>query len=388
MNKMKIQFSPPAFVGKELVYIAEAVASGSIAGGGAFTRRCQAWLEGRTGAQKALLTHSCTGALEMAALLFDIQPGDEVIMPSFTFVSTANAFVLRGAVPVFVDIRPDTLNLDEEKIEAAITSKTRAIVPVHYAGVGCEMGRIMEIAEKHGLWVVEDAAQALLSNFGDKPLGSIGHLGCFSFHETKNVIAGEGGALLINDPNLTERAEILWEKGTDRRKFFRGEVNKYTWRDVGSSFLPSEITAAFLLAQLEAADQIIDRRLSIFQTYYSKLSPLADHGLISLPGIGEKGCGNGHIFYLLVENPETRMQLIEFLRQMGSEAVFHYVPLHDSPAGVRFGRASGDLTVTNSVWACLVRLPIFYTMTQSEIDAVVAAVFEFFKVDRSPHVAC
>lgn len=379
VSRRIIPFAKPFLVGKELEYIAAAVAAGSIAGGGAFTGKCHAWLERRLGARKALLTHSCTGALEMAAILIDSRPGDEIIMPSFTFVSTANAFVLRGAKPVFVDIRPDTLNIDEALIDAAVTPRTKAIVPVHYAGVACEMGPIMAIAENRGLKVVEDAAQGLLSSHEGKSLGAIGHLGCISFHETKNVICGEGGALLVNDAGLAERAEIVWEKGTDRRKFFRGEVDKYRWVDIGSSFLPDELAAAFLFAQLEAAEAINAKRLALVRAYHERLAALAGDGHIVLPECQQPGRGNGHIFYFLTRCQETRGALLDHLRNQGVGAVFHYVPLHDSPAGQRYGRASGPLDVTDDVSSRLIRLPLYFEMTIDDLDYVVEAVEAFFR---------
>lgn len=378
MSERNIPFGKPFFAGKELDYIAAAVASGSIAGGGSFTRKCDAWLEQHLGVAKAMLTHSCTGALEMAAILLDVQPGDEVIMPSFTFVSTANAFVLRGARPVFVDIRPDTLNLDESLIEDAITPKTKAIVPVHYAGGACEMERIMAIAEDHGLRVVEDAAQGLLSSYKGKSLGAIGHLGCVSFHETKNVISGEGGALLVNDPKLIDRAEIILEKGTNRRNFFRGRIDKYSWIDIGSSFLPSDLIAAFLFAQLENAEKIVAKRLALAKAYHEKLTPLAEHGHIVLPVIQQLCAGNGHIFYLLMHHERDRDGLILHLKRHGIEAVFHYVPLHSSPAGKIFARQHGALAVTDRVASQLVRLPTYFDMTADDVDYVAAAVAKFF----------
>lgn len=378
MSGRVIPFGKPFFAGKELDYIAAAVASGSIAGGGVFTQKCNRWLEQHLGTAKSLLTHSCTGALEMAAILLDVQPGDEVIMPSFTFVSTANAFVLRGGKPVFVDIRPDTLNLDESLIEDAITPQTKAIVPVHYAGGACEMDRIMAIAGEHGLKVVEDAAQGLLSSYKGRSLGTIGHLGCISFHETKNVICGEGGALLVNDPSLVDRAEIVLEKGTNRRNFFRGMTDKYSWVDIGSSFLPSDLIAAFLFAQLENAEKIVTKRLELAQAYHAKLSLLADTGRVALPGIKQICAGNGHIFYMLMRSESERDGLIRHLSRHDISAVFHYVPLHSSPAGKRFGRQHGVLDVTESVAARLVRLPAYFDMTLDDVDYVAAAVAEFF----------
>jgi dTDP-4-amino-4,6-dideoxygalactose transaminase len=356
--------------GRELEYIAQAHANGHLSGDGPFTKRCHAWLEDRIGCKRALLTHSCTGALEMAALLLDLQPGDEVIMPSFTFVSTANAFVLRGAVPVFVDIRPDTLNLDETLIEAAITPRTRAICVVHYAGVGCEMDAIMAIAAKHDLFVVEDAAQGILSTYKGRPLGSIGHLAALSFHETKNVISGEGGALLINDPRFVERAEIIREKGTNRSKFFRGQVDKYTWVDVGSSYLPGEVTAAFLAAQLEHAEEITRRRLALWDRYFEWAGSLEADGLVRRPFVPEHCAHNAHMFYLLLPDLAARMGFIDFMRAQEIHPVFHYIPLHSAPAGRRFGRAQGELRVTHGTSDRLVRLP-FWLGLEEHLVAVV-----------------
>jgi dTDP-4-amino-4,6-dideoxygalactose transaminase len=355
----KIRFNKPYMTGRELDYIAQAHEIGHLSGDGPFTKRCHTWLEQRIGCRKALLTHSCTGALEMAALLLDLQPGDEVIMPSFTFVSTANAFVLRGAVPVFVDIRPDTLNLDESLIEAAITPRTRAICVVHYAGVGCEMDVIMSIAEKHNLFVVEDAAQAILSTYKGRPLGSIGHLAALSFHETKNVISGEGGALLINDPRFVERAEIIREKGTNRSKFFRGQVDKYTWVDVGSSYLPSEILAAFLAAQLDEADAITDRRLALWDRYNAWAEPHDTAGTVRRPIVPAHCTQNAHMFYLLLRDLDARTRFIEYMSGRDIHPVFHYIPLHSAPAGQRFGRSAGDLPVTTNISDRLVRMPFW-----------------------------
>jgi dTDP-4-amino-4,6-dideoxygalactose transaminase len=356
---MKIPFNKPYMTGRELEYIAQAHANGHLSGDGPFTKRCHAWLEQRIGCKKALLTHSCTGALEMATLLLDLQPGDEVIMPSFTFVSTANAFVLRGAVPVFVDIRPDTLNLDETLIEAAITPRTRAICVVHYAGVGCEMDAIMAIAEKHSLFVVEDAAQGILSTYKGRPLGSIGHLAALSFHETKNVISGEGGALLINDPRFVERAEIIREKGTNRSKFFRGQVDKYTWVDIGSSYLPGEVTAAFLAAQLDEADAITARRLALWNHYNDWAKSHDAAGSVRRPFVPAHCTHNAHMFYLLLQDLQARTHCIEYMRERDIHPVFHYIPLHSAPAGRRFGRASGDLALTEDISARLVRMPFW-----------------------------
>jgi dTDP-4-amino-4,6-dideoxygalactose transaminase len=373
---MNIPFNRPYMTGKELWYIAQAHANGHLAGDGTFTRRCNAWLEQRTGAHKALLTHSCTAALEMAAILADLQPGDEVIMPSYTFVSTANAFVLRGAVPVFVDVRPDTLNIDESKIEAAITGMTRAIVPVHYAGVGCEMDAIMAIARRHDLLVIEDAAQGVMSSYEGRPLGSIGHLGCLSFHETKNIISGEGGALLVNDPAFAERAEIIREKGTNRGQFFRGQVDKYTWVDLGSSYLPSELVAAFLWAQMEEADAITRRRLGLWDAYHERLEGLELQGRLRRP-IVPAACGhNAHMYYVLLPDLDTRTALIRELKRQDIHPVFHYVPLHSAPAGRRFGRAGGDLWVTDTVANRLLRLPLWLGL-EDEQQRVVDAVWGY-----------
>ena len=370
---MTIFFNRPTIAGNELDYIQQAVANAHTAGDGNFTRRCHAWLEARLGAPKALLTHSCTAALEMAALLFELGPGDEVIMPSFTFVSTANAVALRGATPVFVDIRPDTLNLDEELIEAAITPRTKAIFVVHYAGVGCAMDRIMDVAERHKLLVAEDAAQGLMSRFQGQPLGAIGHLGAISFHETKNVISGEGGALVINDDRFSGRAEIIREKGTNRSSFFRGEVEKYTWVDIGSSYLPSDIVAAFLFAQLEHADRLLVERRNLWERYHVGLEPLERRGLCRRPIVPADCEHNAHLYYLLLPDPAARSALIAKLKSTGIEAPFHYVPLHDAPAGTRFARTSGILRHTEDVARRLVRLPLWYGMTEEPnrvIDAV------------------
>jgi dTDP-4-amino-4,6-dideoxygalactose transaminase len=373
----EIRFNRPYMTGGELELIQQAHATGHLSGDGAFTKRCNAWLEQRTGCKKALLTHSCTAALEMTALLLDLAPGDEVIMPSFTFVSTANAFVLRGAVPVFVDIRADTLNIDEALIEAAITPKTRAICVVHYAGVGCEMDTILAIARKHGLPVVEDAAQGILSTYKGRALGSIGQLGALSFHETKNVISGEGGALLINDERFIERAEIIREKGTNRSKFFRGQVDKYTWADVGSSFLPSEILAAFLAAQLGQADAITQRRLAIWDTYHTAFADLEAEGRLRRPIIPADCTHNAHMYYLLLPDLATRTAFIAHLKQQDIAAVFHYIPLHSSPAGLKYCRTTGELPVTDSISERLVRLPLWIGL-EDHIDKVIATATRFF----------
>jgi dTDP-4-amino-4,6-dideoxygalactose transaminase len=356
--------------GKELDYIREANALGQLSGNGAFTAKCHSLLEEMTGARKVLLTHSCTGALEMAALVAGIGPGDEVIMPSYTFVSTANAFALRGAVPVFVDIRPDTLNIDERLIEDAITPRTKAIVPVHYAGVGCEMDAIMDIADRHSLMVIEDAAQALMSYYKGRHLGAIGHLGTISFHETKNVICGEGGALLINRPELIDRSEIAWQKGTDRNRFHRGEVDKYTWQDLGSSFLPNEITAAFLLAQLECADWLIAIRREAWNLYHELMKEPEKRGLLIRPFIPADCTHNAHMYYVILPNAQIRTNIIKLLSGCGIKAVFHYVPLHSSPAGRRLAKACGDLRVTTAMSERVLRLPLWAGISPGEITEV------------------
>lgn len=375
----KIPFNKPFIIGRELEYITQAVQSGHLSGDGMFTKKCHAWMAQKFGAKKVLLTHSCTAALEMAAILADIQPGDEVIMPSYTFVSTANAFVLRGAVPVWCDIRPDTLNIDEAKIEALITPKTKVIVPVHYAGIGCEMDAIMEIASRHNLLVIEDAAQAVIATYKDRYLGTIGNLGCYSFHETKNFISGEGGALIINDERFIERAEIIREKGTNRSKFFRGQVDKYTWVDIGSSFLPSELVAAFLYAQLEEADKINEKRLSIWNAYYAGLKPLEKAGKLRFPVIPE-GCGhNAHMFYVLVADNETRTHLIKHLKDLGILSVFHYVPLHKSPQGRKSGSCRMPLPVTERYADRILRLPCFFELDRRSQAGVIKGVLSFFR---------
>lgn len=357
-----IPFNKPYITGKELDYIADAHQRGQLSGDGFYTKRCAEWIEKNTFTKKALITHSCTAALEIAAMIADLQPGDEVIMPSYTFVSTANAFVLRGAVPVFVDIRPDTLNIDEAQIEAVITPRTRAIVPVHYAGVACEMDTIMEISERHELLVVEDAAHALMSRYKGRALGSIGHLGAYSFHETKNVISGEGGALLVNDLELVSRAEIVREKGTNRSQFFRGQVDKYTWVDIGSSYLPGEIIAAFLLAQLEEAAALTAKRIELWNAYHSLFEPLETAGRLRRPVI-PLGCEhNAHMYYLLLRDLEDRTEFIEAMRQADVNCVSHYVPLHSSPAGKKYGRTISNMTVTSDTGDRLVRLPLWIGM--------------------------
>jgi dTDP-4-amino-4,6-dideoxygalactose transaminase len=371
---IRVPFNKPHITGRELEYIHQAVQNCHLSGNGPFTKRCQAWIEARVGCRRALLTHSCTGALEMAALLTEVGPGDEVIMPSFTFVSTANAFALRGARPVFVDVRPDTLNLDESKVEAAITDRTRAIVPVHYAGVACEMEALCAIAARHTLFVVEDAAQGVMATYKGRPLGSIGHAAALSFHETKNVTAGEGGALLVNLPAWIERSEILWEKGTNRTQFARGKVDKYIWLDLGSSYCPSEISAAFLWAQLEHATAITEKRHAVWRHYHEMLAPFEEHGLLRRPIVPEECVHNAHMYYILVAEPSERARLLSTLAEHGVHAVSHYVPLHAAPAGLRFGRVSGSLEVTERVAARLVRLPLWFDMTENEISAVTTAI--------------
>jgi dTDP-4-amino-4,6-dideoxygalactose transaminase len=375
----RIPFNKPFLVGRELDSIAQAVALGNLAGDGRFTQSCCRLLEQRLGINRVLLTPSCTAALEMAALLCDLEPGDEVILPSFTFVSTASAFVRAGARPVFVDIRADTLNLDEKLIEAAVNERTKVIVPVHYAGVACEMDRIREIARAHRLLVVEDAAQAVNSFYRGKALGSLGDVGCYSFHETKNFISGEGGALCVNRPDLVERAEILRDKGTNRQKFFRGQVDKYTWVDVGSAYVPSELVGAFLFGQLEMMQAISDRRRQIYEYYQQSLQPLADEGLVRLPTVPEGCTQNFHLFYLLTRDAKTRDGLLAHLNSRGIGAVFHYVPLHSSPMGRKLGCDARPLPVTDAVSACLIRLPFYYTITTDEQAEVVREVTAYLR---------
>jgi len=377
---MNIPFCRPYLTGRELTYVREAMDRRHLSGDGPFTKKCDAWLEKATGSARALLTHSCTAALEMSAILMDMRPGDEVIMPSYTFASTANAFVLRGGVPVFVDIRPDTLNLDESRIEAAIGPRTRAIACVHYAGVGCEMDAITELAQRRGLMVVEDAAQGVSATYKARPLGSIGVLGAMSFHETKNLVSGEGGALLVNDPRLAERAEIIREKGTNRSQFFRGQVDKYTWVDIGSSYLPSELIAAFLLAQFEAAQEIQRRRLLIWDTYHAAFEELETSGKVRRPIVPAHASHNAHMYYLLVRDLEIRTKVLAALRQRGIGAVFHYVPLHSSPAGLKYGRTHGSMAVTQNVSDRLLRLPLWPGLEES-LEEICQAVVQ--SVDKS-----
>ena len=373
-----INFNVPPYTGKEMDYIRECVENQKICGDGAYTRKCNEWIEERTGIEKCLLTTSCTHATELAALLADIKPGDEVIMPAYTFVSTADAFVLRGAVPVFVDIRPDTMNIDENLIEAAVTDKTKAIVPVHYAGVSCEMDKIMEIAQKYHLYVIEDAAQGVMSSYKGRALGTIGDFGCFSFHETKNYSMGEGGALLIRDCKYVEEAEIIREKGTNRSKYYRGQIDKYTWVNYGSSYLPSDMNAAYLYAQLELADQINDSRLACWNRYYENLKPLAEEGYIELPVVPEGCVHNAHMFYIKAKDIEERSELINFLKTREVMSVFHYIPLHTAPAGQKFGRFHGEDRYTTKESERLARLPMYYGLTMEQVDYICEQVKSFY----------
>jgi dTDP-4-amino-4,6-dideoxygalactose transaminase len=383
-REYRIPFNKPFVAGRELYYISRAVHENRhLSGDGPFTKKCEEWLEQTLNCRKAFLTTSCTAALEMTALLTNLKPGDEVIMPSFTFVSTANAMAMRGAVPVFIDIRPDTLNIDETLIEHAITSRTRGIVPVHYAGAPCAMDKILSIARAHGLWVTEDAAQAMMSTYDGKYLGTLGDFGCLSFHETKNVISGEGGALLINSDEYIERAEILREKGTNRSRFFRGEVDKYTWVDVGSSFLPSELVSAFLYAQLERAQEIIRVRCKLVDRYRELLGPLAADGRIVLPPAAKDWSCNGHLFYIMTESLDVRSRLIRWLKERGILAVFHYVPLHSSEGGRRLGRSASPMSITDDVSERLLRLPLYYDLTNEEQQAVVRSVYDFYAAESS-----
>jgi dTDP-4-amino-4,6-dideoxygalactose transaminase len=379
---MRVPFNRPHIVGREFEYIQQAVLNGHLSGNGAFTKKCHAWIEAHVGCARALLTHSCTAALEMAALLAGVGPGDEVIMPSFTFVSTANAFALRGARPVFVDVRPDTLNLDESKVEEAVTERTRAIVPVHYAGVACEMDALCGIAARHRLLILEDAAQGVEATYKGRPLGSMGQAAAISFHETKNVIAGEGGALAVNAPEWTDRAEILWEKGTNRSQFARGMIDKYTWVDLGSSYLPSEISAAFLWAQLEQAASITAKRLTLWRRYHEALAPFEERGVLRRPIVPGDCAHNAHMYYVLVADASQRACLLSTLGARGINAIWHYVPLHTAPAGRRFGRTSGSLEVTDRVAEQLVRLPMWCDMTEEDISAVVGAIGEWAEPSR------
>ncbi len=373
-----IVFNVPPFTGKEMEYISQAVENQKICGDGEFTKKCNQWIEERTGTGKCLLTTSCTHALELAVLLAGIGPGDEVIMPAYTFVSTADAFVLRGATPVFVDIRPDTMNIDEKKIEDAITERTKVIAPVHYAGVGCEMDTIMDIAKRHDLMVIEDAAQGIMSTYKGQALGTIGDFGAFSFHETKNYSMGEGGALLIRDRKYVEEAEILREKGTNRSKFFRGQIDKYTWVNYGSSYLPSDMNAAYLYAQLEMADEINEHRLALWNQYYEELLPLKERGILELPTIPEGCVHNAHMFYIKAKDLEERTELISYLKENGILAVFHYIPLHTAPAGRQFGRFHGEDVYTTKESERLCRLPMFYKLTAEEVSYITGKIREFY----------
>lgn len=373
-----IRFNVPPYTGKEMEYIKQAVENQKICGDGDFTKKCNEWIEKKTGTPKCLLTTSCTHATELAALLADIQPGDEVIMPAYTFVSTADAFVLRGATVVFVDIRPDTMNIDETKIEAAITEKTKAIVPVHYAGVSCEMDTIMDIAKRHNLMVIEDAAQGILSTYKGKQLGTIGEFGCYSFHETKNYSMGEGGALLIQKEDKIEDAEIIREKGTNRSKFFRGQIDKYTWVNYGSSYLPSDMNAAYLYAQLEMADVIFDDRMRSWNQYYETLKPLAEAGKIEVPVVPEDCTHNAHMFYIKAKDLEERTALISFLKEKDILSVFHYIPLHTAPAGQKFGRFHGEDVYTTKESERLARLPLYYGLKPEQVSYICDCVKEFY----------
>lgn len=380
MMEIRIPFNIPPYVGHEMEYLQKACeVNHKICGDGPFTKQCKAWVEEKTGTAGCLMTTSGTSALEMAAHLSHIQPGEEVIMPSYTFCSTADAFVLRGAVPVFVDIRPDTMNLDETLLEDAITDKTRAIAAVHYAGVSCEMDTILEIAKRHHLTVVEDAAQGVMSSYKGRALGTLGDFGCYSFHETKNYSMGEGGAILIRDPEKISEAEILREKGTNRSQFFRGQIDKYTWVDYGSSFLPSELNAAYLMAQLDQADEINNARLARWEQYYRLLSPLAAEGRIELPVIPEGCVHNAHMFYIKTRDLEERQALIQALREQGILAVFHYIPLHSSPAGKKFGRFHGEDRYTTRESERLLRLPMYYSLTEENVNDVVSVIEEFYR---------
>ena len=374
-----ISFNVPPYTGKEMEYMQQAVSAHKICGDGEFTKKCNSWIENKTGVTRALLTTSCTQALEMAAILTDIKPGDEVILPSFTFVSTANAFVMRGARLVFVDIRPDTKNIDEKLIEDAITDKTKAIVPVHYAGVSCEMDTILDIARRHSLTVVEDAAQGVMSTYKGRALGSMGDFGCFSFHETKNYSMGEGGAILIKDSAKAEEAEIIREKGTDRSRFLRGQVDKYSWVTMGSSYLPSDMNAAYLLAQLELAEEINRDRLASWAEYNETLKPLEQAGIIRLPVIPEECCHNAHMFYIVTNSLEERGRLISFLKDNGIISVFHYVPLHSSKAGMEYGRFHGEDKYTTEISNRLLRLPMYYEIGSDKISYICEKIHEFYK---------
>jgi len=383
MFEKKIPFNWPYVSKRAFDYINSVASNHKLSGDGIFTEKCHRWLKSNTKCEKSLLTNSCTVALEMAALLLNIQPGDEVIMPSYTFVSTANAFVLRGAIPVFIDIREDTLNINENLIEEAVTPKTRVIVPVHYAGVSCEMDKILAIAKKHNLFVVEDAAQGIIATYKGRALGSIGHIGAYSFHDTKNIISGEGGALLVNDPQFVKRSEILWEKGTNRSQFLRGEIDKYTWQDIGSSFLPSEITAAFLYSQLEEAEQITADRLRTWNHYHQLLAPLEKEGLLRRPTIPPECQHNAHMYYALLNSRFDRTRVINLLNEYGINAVSHYVPLHSSPAGQKYGRPNGDLHITTKLSKRLIRLPLWYEMDNKYPDFTLKKLSAILRKDMT-----
>lgn len=373
-----INFNIPPYIGNEIDYVKDAIEKHKICGDGEYTKKCNTWIEEKTNTSKALLTTSCTHATEMAAILSDIKPGDEVIMPSYTFVSTADAFVLRGAKAIFVDIRPDTMNIDEKKIEAAITKKTKAIVPVHYAGVACEMDVIMDIARRHNLLVIEDAAQGVMSTYKGKALGAIGDFGCYSFHETKNYSMGEGGAILIKNSDLAEKAEIIREKGTNRAKFFRGQIDKYTWVEAGSSYLPSELNAAYLWAQLEQSQRILDDRMKTWNAYYNGLNDLASDGKIELPYIPKECTHNAHMFYIKLRDLEERTKFIKYMKENEIGCVFHYIPLHSAPAGRKYGRFVGEDQYTTKESERLVRLPLYYNIDERDIERVIDAVRRFW----------
>lgn len=378
-KKMKIPFNQPFYTSNETAYVLQAMKLNHISGNGEFTKKCEQWFESNFGCPRVLLTHSCTASLEMAAILANIRDGDEIIMPSYTFVSTANAFVLRGGVPVFVDIRSDTLNIDESKIEAAITDKTKAIVPVHYAGVGCDMDKIMDIAGRHNLIVIEDAAQTIQASYKGGPLGSIGHLATMSFHETKNITCGEGGALLINDSAFIDRAEIVREKGTNRSNFFKGLVDKYTWQDIGSSYLPSDIIAGFLYAQIEQCQNITNKRIKIWECYHSEFAKLENEGKLRRPVVPLDCNHNGHIYYLLLPDLKSRDELINYLMENGIGVVFHYIPLHNSPAGKKYCRVGGSMKITCDVSDRLIRLPLWAGLGSAQVEYVCDKISHFFK---------
>ena len=375
MRKKIIPFNKPFLTGNEIKYINKAHINGQLSGDGPFTIKCHEWIENFTQSKRTLVTHSCTAALEMTAILANIKYGDEIIMPSYTFVSTANAFVLRGAIPVFIDIREDTLNLNEKLIDSAITSKTKAIIPVHYAGISCEMDTILDISKRNNLLVIEDAAQSFMSTYKGKPLGSIGDFGAYSFHETKNIISGEGGALIINNVDYVKRSEIIREKGTDRTQFFRGLIDKYTWQDLGSSFLPGELVAAFLLAQLESADELIRKRIEIWNNYHKLLKPLEDSGFLRRPIVPTESKHNGHMYYILLPSKNIRQEVIDYFKKNNIQLVTHYIPLHSSPAGLNYGKVHGDMALTNELSQRILRLPMWIGLTYNDQENI----FELFK---------